>query len=73
MFTSNEVSPVRKEKKECVTMFHSSPQVFVEDLNHDHSRQQGQGLISSPIWEGKMHNEVLVSSPSIKRCHPSYI
>ena len=40
MFTSNEVSPFRKENKEYVIV--SSPlQLFGEDLNNDYSRQKG--------------------------------
>ena len=47
MFTSNVVSPVRKENKEYVKIFPSPLQLFGEDLNNDYSRQQGWGLISS--------------------------
>ena len=47
MFTSNVVSPVRKENKDYVKIFPSPLQLFGEDLNNDYSRQQGWGLISS--------------------------
>ena len=47
MFTSNVVSPVRKENKDYVKIFPSPLQLFREDLNNDYSRQQGWGLISS--------------------------
>ena len=63
MFTSNVVSPFRKENKEYVMIFSSPLQLFGEDLNNDYSRKQGWGLNSSLSRKGTC----------IKRCHCSHV
>ena len=61
MFTSNVVSPVRKENKEYVKIFPSPLQLFGEDLNNDYSRQQGWRLISSLFRKVKVKMKSLSS------------